>query len=40
MILVVFGAERLIQGALQPDKPRLELSARDLDAAPPRRRQS
>lgn len=30
MILVVFGAGRLIQGALRPDKPRLELTARDL----------
>ena len=36
VILVVFGAERLIQGALQPDKPRLELSSRDLTRpAPP-----
>lgn len=32
MILVVFGAGRLIQGALRPDKPTLVLTARD--AAP------
>ena len=30
MILVIFGAGRLIQAALRPDKPRLELTARDL----------
>ncbi len=30
MILVVFGAGRLIQAALRPDKPRLELTSRDL----------
>jgi len=30
MILVIFGAGRLIQGALRPDRPRLELTARDL----------
>jgi anti-sigma factor RsiW len=37
MILVIFGAGRLIQGALRPDRPRLELSARDLTrpASPP-----
>ncbi|MGZ8392707.1 MAG: zf-HC2 domain-containing protein, partial [Gemmatimonadales bacterium] len=36
MILVIFGTGRLIQGALRPDRPRLELSARDLTRpAPP-----
>lgn len=37
MILVIFGAGRLINGALRPDKPRLELTARDLTrpATPP-----
>jgi putative zinc finger protein len=37
VILVVIGGGRLIQGALRPDRPRLELSARDLTqpAAPP-----
>jgi anti-sigma factor RsiW len=33
IILVVFGTGRMIQGALRPDKPQLELTARDL--APP-----
>ena len=33
IILVVFGTGRMIQSALRPDKPRLELTARDL--APP-----
>lgn len=36
MILVIFGAGRLIQSALRPDRPRLELTARDL-AAPAKR---
>lgn len=30
VILVIIGAGRLVQGALRPDKPRLELTARDL----------
>jgi hypothetical protein len=30
IILVVFGTGRMIQSALRPDKPRLELTARDL----------
>lgn len=30
IILVIFGAGRLIQGMLNPNKPRLELTARDL----------
>jgi anti-sigma factor RsiW len=33
IILVVFGAGHMIKGVLRPDKPRLELTARDL--APP-----
>jgi anti-sigma factor RsiW len=33
MILVIFGAGRVIKGALRPDKPTLELTARDVAPA-------